>query len=154
AAQGQVVLRARLTQGDTLKYDFKAAFTVARGEANDPDRLEQEGRIRLTVAEIDRDGNATVRMAFEMLKARAHSKGADSVYDPADKPGEVADSPFAKIYAELAMSILEARVTAEGEVERVGGLDSAVRAAGASGLASAERALGAFSPEAISATPG
>jgi hypothetical protein len=147
-----VVLHARLAKGDTMRYDLSARFSAGAPGAADPRRLEQNARLRLTVADIDHDGNATVRIAFESLKARYHSADGDMVYEPADRPGEGGDSALAKIYAELATSILEMQVSPEGTIDKVTGLDSTIGAARAAGFDKPERALGSLSPEALETT--
>lgn len=152
AACGQVLLRARLAPGDTLRYDFHTSLNIGKPDDSDPDRLEQEGRVRFTVAEVDRDGNATVRMAFETLKAKRHAAGKDSSYEPSDHPAEGGDSPLAKTYAELATSILELGVSPEGEIERIGGMESALKAAVDAGTEDASRLLGPLSPGGLAAT--
>src|SRR6185295_10175936 len=61
--------RAKLQKGDVLRYDVAATIEV--GPAKGPaDRLEQHARLRLTVAEVDEEGVATVRGSFESLTAK------------------------------------------------------------------------------------
>jgi hypothetical protein len=151
-AQG-ILFHASLKEGDTLRYDFKGEFSLARGEGKDPDRLAQAGRLRLTVASIDRDGNATVRLAFERLSASLHAGGNDWAYDPQGQAAE-GESALATAYAELSTSILEVQVTPEGSVGEVSGLEATIKAARGAGIKQPERALGALSPQAIAWTLG
>lgn len=151
AAGAQVRLRAALARNDTLRYDLHAVLTIDTA-GKDPDRLEQTARIRMTVADVDRDGNATLRMAFETLAAKRHTQDGDSEYPGEEKGSPAADSPLAKTYSELAGSILELEVSAEGEIGSVAGMDAALRAAHDAGVEEPSRVLGALSPEALAGT--
>lgn len=153
AAQAQTILRARLTEADTLRYALKAELSLARND-EPPERLTQQATIRFTVVDVDRDGNATVRAAFESLRATRHADGAETTYQSGPEASDPGASPLAAVYAALSNSILEFDIRADGLITDLAGLDELAGAAREAKVERPERLLGVLSPESIAPTIG
>lgn len=154
-----VRLRARPEVGQTYRYDVRADFSFTRGADPASQSLEQEVRIRFTVAQVDEEGTATVRAAFESINAsvRPLDGGPASTFQwradeaPAaagDKDALKNAGPLYPMYRELAGSFLQFRVASDGTLADVEGLDGVLQAGRQSKLPGPERALGVLLPEA------
>lgn len=157
--QEPVVLHHKPEAGESYTYNIKARFSLTRGDDAGEQVLEQQARLRFTVAGIDEAGTATVRAAFESLRASFKPAGKD---EPAtefqwSKGEHAADAPatlVSPMYTELAETFLQFRVRADGTAEGVEGFDGVLEAGKESKLASPHQALGIFGPEAARAHLG
>lgn len=154
AVAQQATLRAKLAQGDVLRYDLDAATEV--GRAKGPlDRLEQHARLRLTVAEIDEEGVATLRGALESLSVKWTPAEGDAAAFDWKEGQKIADEapPLAKAYVALATTPIQLTV-ADGRIRAADGPEKAVTAAEAAGFKPPDRIFGALSPAALPRTLG
>lgn len=159
-AQEAVVLRPAFGVGQTVRYDLEAVFDVtgsmAGSDAERRERLEQAARVRATVTGVDRAGVATIRLAFDALRAERTAAGPDGdpetqsfAWPPAEGEEAGGGSPMAAMHQVLAEKGLELEVLPDGTIRKVSGMD-AVYAAG-DGLEEPlrSRALGLFAPGAV-----
>src|SRR5205085_9075044 len=63
-----VTLTAPLEKGQVLRYDIAATIEVS-SKPDTAEKLTQHARLRLTVADVDASGEATLRGSFESLDA-------------------------------------------------------------------------------------
>ena len=146
-----MTLVARLEPGQTLRYDLSATLEVstAKGAA---ERLEQRARVRLTVAEVDDSGAATVRGRLESVSAKWRpAEGDEQAFDWKEGQELAEEAPaLARVYGELATTPFELTVAAGGVIKAVSGPEKAARAAERAKLR--ETVLGVLGPGAMAQT--
>jgi hypothetical protein len=144
-------LTAPLEKGQVLRYDLAATIEVS---SKATEKLSQHARLRLTVAEIDEDGEATLRGSFESLDATWKPADGDEQTFAWKEGQELAEDapPLAKTYGSLGATPVEITVSRKGEIKTVDGPDKALEAGNAAKLPHPERALGAFAYHALPQT--
>lgn len=161
AAQ-EVVLRPRLAQGETLLYELTSEMKTTVGNLP-PQRLTQRADVRVTVAAVEEDGGALIRIGFSTIEASHEVETTDTVrwregvglLRDVDAGGEPLEpSRFARVVALLGESVLEVDVSRSGEVGNVRGLGQVMLEARRIGAGEMLELLGALSPAALRGTLG
>ncbi|MEX2218242.1 MAG: hypothetical protein WD749_05730 [Phycisphaerales bacterium] len=154
-APAPVSLAAKLEAGQVLRYDLKAALEVGP-PGGSSDRLEQNARLRMTVATVEDDGSAVVRGAFETLAATWKPAGGEEATFEWKEGQELPEEapPVARLYGALAAATLELAVGPDGTLRAATGQEKAAAAGREAGVTDPERVLGVFGPGALATNLG
>jgi hypothetical protein len=152
-----VRLTAPLEKGQVLRYDISASLAVsasAKPEASET--LRQHATLRLTVSEVDGDGDTTLRGVFESLDATWKPADAEEQTFAWKEGQELAEDapPLAKAYGALGATPIEVTVSRAGTIKSVDGPDKALESGAAAKLPHPERALGVLAYHSLPQTLG